>query len=34
MLAARRVWLAIITFWSILYLSFFALLFAWGRWAF
>jgi len=34
MLAARRVWLAIITFWSILYLSLFASLFAWGRWAF
>lgn len=34
MLAARRVWLAVITFWSILYLSFFASLFAWGRWAF
>jgi hypothetical protein len=34
MLASRRVWLAIITFWSILYLSFFASIFAWGRWAF
>ncbi len=34
MLAARRVWLAVITFWSILYLSFFASLFVWGRWAF
>lgn len=34
MLAERRVWLAVITFWSILYLSFFASLFAWGRWAF
>jgi Gpi18-like mannosyltransferase len=34
MLAARRVWLAILTFWSILYLSFFASLFAGGRWAF
>jgi hypothetical protein len=34
MLAARRVWLGIITFWSILYLSFFASLFVWGRWAF
>jgi hypothetical protein len=34
MLAARRVWLAVITVWSILYLSFFASLFAWGRWAF
>ena len=34
MLATRRVWLAVITVWSILYLSFFASLFAWGRWAF
>jgi hypothetical protein len=34
MLAAKRVWLAVITVWSILYLSFFASLFAWGRWAF
>jgi hypothetical protein len=34
MLAARRVWLAVLTFWSILYLSFFASLFTWGRWAF
>jgi hypothetical protein len=34
MLAARRVWLAVITVWSILYLSFFASMFAWGRWAF
>jgi Gpi18-like mannosyltransferase len=34
MLAKRRVWLAVITVWSILYLSFFASLFAWGRWAF
>jgi len=34
MLAARRVWLAVITIWSILYLSFFASVFAWGRWAF
>ena len=34
MLAARRVWFAVITVWSILYLSFFASLFAWGRWAF
>jgi len=34
MLAARRIWLAVITFWSILYLSFFASLFAWGHWAF
>jgi len=34
MLAARRVWLAVITFWSMLYLSFFASLFTWGHWAF
>lgn len=34
MLSARRVWLGIITFWSILYLSFFASMFTWGRWAF
>jgi hypothetical protein len=34
MLAARRVWLAVLTFWSILYLAFFAILFTWGRWAF
>jgi hypothetical protein len=34
MLAARRVWLAVITFWSLLYLSLFASLFAWGHWAF
>jgi hypothetical protein len=34
MLAARRVWLAVITLWSILYLSFFASMFAWGHWAF
>lgn len=34
MLAARRVWLAVITVWSVLYLSLFASLFAWGRWAF
>lgn len=34
MLAKRRVWLAAITVWSILYLSLFAGLFAWGRWAF
>jgi hypothetical protein len=34
MLAARRVWLAVISFWSILYLSFFASMFVWGRWAF
>ena len=34
MLAARRVWFAVITIWSILYLSFFTSMFAWGRWAF
>jgi hypothetical protein len=34
MLAVRRVWLAVITIWSILYLSFFASMFVWGRWAF
>jgi hypothetical protein len=34
MLAARRVWLAVITFWSILYLAFFVSLFVCGRWAF
>lgn len=34
MLAARRLWLAVITFWSIVYLSFFAGLFTWGHWAF
>lgn len=34
MLAARRVWLAVITVWSVLYLSFFASMFACGRWAF
>ena len=34
MLAARRVWLAVITVWSLLYLSLFASVFAWGRWAF
>jgi Gpi18-like mannosyltransferase len=34
MLARRRVWLGVITFWSILYLSFFASMFVWGRWAF
>ncbi len=34
MLARRRVWLAIITVWSLLYLALFASLFAWGRWAF
>jgi hypothetical protein len=34
MLASRRVWFAVITIWSLLYLSFFACMFAWGRWAF
>ncbi len=34
LLATRRVWLAVITVWSILYLSFFASQFTWGRWAF
>ena len=34
LLAARRVWFAVITVWSILYLAFFASMFAWGHWAF
>lgn len=34
MLAARRIWMAAISFWSILYLALFAGLFVWGRWAF
>jgi hypothetical protein len=34
MLAARRVWMAVITVWSLLYLSFFTSLFVWGNWAF
>ena len=34
LLAARRVWFAVITVWSILYLSFFSSMFAWGHWAF
>lgn len=34
MLAKRRIWLAVLTFWSMLYLAFFASLFVWGRWAF
>jgi len=34
LLAARRVWFAVITVWSILYLSFFTSMFAWGHWAF
>jgi hypothetical protein len=34
MLAAQRIWLAVITVWSILYLSLFASRFVWGQWAF
>ncbi len=34
LLAVRRLWFAVITVWSILYLSFFASMFAWGHWAF
>jgi len=34
MLAQRRLWLVIITVWSLLYVALFASLFAWGRWAF
>ena len=34
MLGARRIWMAAISFWSILYLALFAGLFVWGRWAF
>lgn len=34
MLAARRVWMAVITAWSLLYLSLFTSLFVLGRWAF
>jgi hypothetical protein len=34
LLAARRVWFAVITIWSILYLAFFSSMFTWGRWAF
>ena len=34
MLAARRIWMATITFWSLLYLGLFASVFVWGRWAF
>lgn len=33
-LAKRPYWLAVITFWSLLYLGFFSSLFVWGRWAF
>jgi Gpi18-like mannosyltransferase len=34
LLAARRVWFAVITLWSLIYLSFFTSMFTWGRWAF
>ena len=34
LLAVRRLWFAVITVWSILYLSFFSSMFAWGHWAF
>ena len=34
MLARQRVWLALLTFWSLIYFAFFASTFAWGRWAF
>jgi Gpi18-like mannosyltransferase len=34
MLAAQRIWMAAISFWSILYLGLFTSLFVWGRWAF
>jgi hypothetical protein len=34
MLAARRIWMAVITVWSILYLSLFASVFVLGHWAF
>ena len=34
LLAANRLWSAILTVWSLLFLAFFASLFAWGRWAF
>jgi dolichyl-phosphate-mannose-protein mannosyltransferase len=34
MLAARRIWMAVITVWSILYLSLFAITFAGDHWAF
>lgn len=34
MLSARRIWLAAISFWSLLYLALFASSFASGRWAF
>lgn len=34
MLASRRLWLAVLSVWSILYLSFFTAVFVLGRWAF
>jgi Dolichyl-phosphate-mannose-protein mannosyltransferase len=34
MLARRRLWLIVITVWSVLYMALFAALFAWGRWAY
>jgi hypothetical protein len=34
LLARRRLWLVIITVWSMLYLGLFAALFAWGKWAY
>lgn len=34
MLASRRIWLAVLSVWSILYLSFFSAVFVLGRWAF
>ncbi|MCM3869358.1 MAG: glycosyltransferase family 39 protein [Pyrinomonadaceae bacterium] len=34
MLARRRLWLVILSVWSLLYLALFAALFAWGRWAY
>jgi hypothetical protein len=34
MLASRRIWLAVLSVWSILYLSFFTAVFVLGRWAF
>ena len=34
MLARRRLWLILITVWSLLYLALFAALFVWGRWAY
>jgi hypothetical protein len=34
MIARRRLWLVVISVWSLLYLALFAGLFAWGRWAY